>query len=114
MLARLDDASFRAFFSGSPIKRIGSARFLRNVLVAIGNSGDRGLANIAQDKLTHESPLVRGMAVWALAQLLPAHEFQKLAQAHLAKEADGSVRAEWEEELHAPSGRKKLRAGIAA
>jgi epoxyqueuosine reductase len=114
MLARLDDASFRAFFSGSPIKRIGSARFLRNVLVAIGNSGDRELANIAQDKLTHESPLVRGMAVWALAQLLPAHEFQQLAQAHLANEADGSVRAEWEEELHAPSGRKKLRAGIAA
>src|SRR6478735_293009 len=59
MLASLDDPTFRAFFSGSPIKRIGHARFLRNVLIAIGNSGDPELACIAQEKLTHESPLVR-------------------------------------------------------
>src|SRR6185503_18887223 len=62
-LAALDEAGFRAHFSGSPIKRIGHARFLRNVLIAIGNSGDPELACIAQEKLTHESPLVRGIAV---------------------------------------------------
>jgi epoxyqueuosine reductase len=99
MLAALDDANFRAFFSGSPIKRIGHARFLRNVLIAIGNSGDPTLADIAQEKLTHESPLVRGMAVWALARLLPAEEFRALARLRRANEPDESVRLEWNEEL---------------
>jgi epoxyqueuosine reductase len=101
MLAALDHAGFRAFFSGSPIKRIGHARFLRNVLIAIGNSGDAELAPIAQDKLTHESPLVRGMAVWALARLQSAEEFCRLAQSHSSNETDESVRAEWHEELGA-------------
>jgi epoxyqueuosine reductase len=101
MLASLDDASFRAFFSGSPIKRVGHARFLRNVLVAIGNSGDRELASVAQEKLAHESPLVRGMAVWALARLLGAQELRALAQTRLSDETDESVRAEWQEELGA-------------
>jgi epoxyqueuosine reductase len=99
MLASLDDVAFRAFFSGSPVKRIGSARFLRNVLVAIGNSGDLELASAVQEKLTHESPLVRGMAVWALARLLSSEEFRALAQAHLSSETEESVRAEWQEEL---------------
>jgi epoxyqueuosine reductase len=99
MLASLDDVAFRALFSGSPVKRIGSARFLRNVLVAIGNSGDLELAPVVQEKLTHESPLVRGMAVWALARLLSSEEFRALAQAHLSSEAEESVRAEWQEEL---------------
>jgi len=101
MLASLDDASFRAFFSGSPIKRVGHARFLRNVLVAIGNSGDRELAPVAQEKLTHDSPLVRCMAVWALARLLAEEALRDLAQAHLGNEPDASVRAEWQEELRA-------------
>jgi epoxyqueuosine reductase len=99
MLASLDDANFRAFFSGSPIKRIGHARFLRNVLIAIGNSGDPTLADIAQEKLTHESPLVRGMAVWALARLVPAEEFRALARSRRANEPDESVHLEWDEEL---------------
>jgi epoxyqueuosine reductase len=114
MLASLDDASFRTFFSGSPIKRIGHARFLRNVLIAIGNSGDPRLVEIVQEKLTHDFPLVRGTAVWALARLLPAHEFRSLAQAHLANETDGRVRAEWDEELRALSPGEKLQAEIAA
>jgi epoxyqueuosine reductase len=112
MLALLDDASFRTFFSGSPIKRIGHARFLRNVLVAIGNSGDPELAPIAQDKLTHESPLVRGMAVWALARLLTAEDFGTVA--HRANETDASVRAEWDVELSGPSDGAEPHAGIAA
>jgi epoxyqueuosine reductase len=114
MLASLDDASFRAFFSGSPIKRIGHARFLRNVLIAIGNSGDPELASIAQEKLTHASPLIRGMAVWALAQLLPADEFRALAQARLPCETDEGVRAEWNEELGTVSNSQILTVEIAA
>jgi epoxyqueuosine reductase len=112
MLASLDEAGFRTFFSGSPIKRTGHARFLRNVLVAIGNSGDPELAPIAQEKLAHESPLVRGMAIWALARLLPADRLREIAQSHLIDETDENVRAEWDEELKA--GRKDLRAEIAA
>jgi epoxyqueuosine reductase len=114
MLASLDEASFRRFFSGSPVKRIGHARFMRNVLIAIGNSGDAELARIARDKLTHESPLVRGMAVWALARLLPAAEFRSLAPSHRLMETDASVRAEWDAELAGPSGSAEPRGGVAA
>jgi epoxyqueuosine reductase len=113
MLAALDDTSFRALFSGSPIKRIDHARFLRNVLIAIGNSGDPELASIAQEKLAHESPLVRGMAVWTLARLLSAEEFRACAQSRLIDETDESVRAEWHEELGALTD-SKWQAEIAA
>ncbi len=68
-LVRLDDAAFRALFAKSPIKRIGRARFIRNVLIAIGNSGDASLADEAERLLGDESPLVRGAAVWALGRL---------------------------------------------
>ena len=71
-LARLDDAAFRARFTKSPVKRIGRDRFVRNVLIAIGNSGEGALAQEAERLLSDESPLVRGAAVWALAQLLDA------------------------------------------
>ena len=74
-LARLDEAGFRALFAGSPVKRIGRARFLRNVMIAIGNSGKAGLASAAMERLDDASPLVRGAAVWALARLLSADEF---------------------------------------
>lgn len=94
-LARLDDAAFRVRFSKSPVKRIGRARFLRNVLVAIGNSGDGTLAPEAERHLGDTDPLVRGAAVWALARLLPAAAFAALSAAH-AGEADAEVRAEWQ------------------
>src|SRR5262249_26490381 len=68
-LARLDDAGFRALFPKSPIKRIGRDRFLRNVLIAMGNSGDRSLAGEAERLIGDRSPLVRGAAVWALGRL---------------------------------------------
>jgi len=64
-LARLDDAAFRRMFAGTSIKRIGRDRFLRNVLIAIGNSGDPALAQAARDCLDDASPLVRASAVWA-------------------------------------------------
>ncbi len=95
-LAALDEAEFRAFFAGSPVKRIGHARFLRNVLVAVGNSGDSGLAPLAEARLDHISPLARGMAVWALARLLPRTEFAKCAEKWRAREKDETVRAEWQ------------------
>ena len=114
MLASLDDTTFRTFFSGSPIKRIGHARFLRNVLIAIGNAGHPKLADIAQNKLTHASPLVRGMAVWALARLLPPKEFRALAHSHRSTEMNESVQAEWAEELTALRDSEELRAEIAA
>jgi epoxyqueuosine reductase len=93
-LAGLDDAGFRQVFSGSPIKRIGRDRFVRNVLIAIGNSGDVALCPVAQTLADDQSPLVRAMAAWALKRLLPAHDFAVLAAAR-ADEPDEAVRAEW-------------------
>ena len=94
-LAGLDDAGFRARFSGSPIKRVGRDRFVRNVLIAIGNSGDRGLVQTARGLLHDASPLARAMAVWALARLLPAKEFAELAATERPRETDVDVQAEW-------------------
>jgi epoxyqueuosine reductase len=68
-LARLDDTAFRALFRKSPVKRIGRDRFVRNVLIAIGNSNDPTLVPEAMRLLDDASPLVRAMAVWALGQL---------------------------------------------
>ena len=94
-LADLDDAAFRTLFSGSPIKRTGRHRFVRNVLIALGNSGDAGLAEVAERRLGDESPLLRAMAVWALARLAPASRFARLRAAHLASEGDADVCDEW-------------------
>jgi len=94
-LAALDGAAFRALFRKSPVKRIGRERFLRNVMIAIGNSADPALAKAARDALDDPSPLVRGAAAWALSRLLPREEFDALAQARAAHEADATVRAEW-------------------
>ena len=94
-LAGLDDAAFRALFAKSPVKRIGRDRFIRNVLIAIGNSSDRSLAAEAARLLNDQSPIVRGAAVWALSQLVGRDEFAKRASDALRAEADDGVRAEW-------------------
>jgi len=94
-LARLDDSGFRQIFRGSPIKRVGRDRFVRNVLIAIGNSAKPALAKNAEALLGDASPLVRAMAVWALRRLLPEQEFDALATEHAAGETDVSVAAEW-------------------
>jgi len=94
-LARLDDAAFRQVFAGSPIKRTGRDRFVRNVLIAIGNSGDSSLAAVARDCLDDASPLVRAMAAWALSCLLTPAAFAALRESHFTREADPAVRAEW-------------------
>jgi epoxyqueuosine reductase len=92
-LAALDDAGFRAYFSGSPIKRIGRDRFVRNVMVAIGNSGEDALVPVATAALGDPSPLVRGAAVWALARLDLAAAFR--ARAAASGESDPDVMEEW-------------------
>jgi epoxyqueuosine reductase len=94
-LATLDDAGFRALFSGSPVKRVGRDRFLRNVLIAIGNSGDVKLAAAAEATLRDPAAVVRAMAVWALARLLPAEQFTALRNSHAPNETDPDVKAEW-------------------
>jgi epoxyqueuosine reductase len=93
-LARLDDPAFRALFSKSPVKRVGRDRFVRNVLIAIGNSGDASLAAEAERLLEDASPLVRGAAVWALMQLDPGR-VQAIGHEHRARESDASVQEEW-------------------
>ena len=95
-LSRLDDPAFRALFSGSPIKRIGVDRFLRNVLIAVGNSGDAALAPRAVALLAHPSPLVRAMAVWAGRRLLGTEGLAAASPSCRAAEADADVLAEWE------------------
>jgi epoxyqueuosine reductase len=92
-LARLDDAAFRKLFAKTAVKRTGRDRFIRNVLVAIGNSGDAALAPSAERLLSDPAPLVRGAAVWALGRLDPGR-LAMLAPAHAA-EADPGVAEEW-------------------
>jgi len=95
-LARLDDAAFRTLFAKSPVKRIGRDRFIRNVLIAIGNSNEPTLAVEAEQLLEDDSPLVRGAAVWALTRLMGAAEFAELASAAIRTEGDETVRGEWQ------------------
>jgi epoxyqueuosine reductase len=94
-LAALDDAAFRTLFTKSPVKRIGRDRFLRNVLYAIGNSGDPGLEAAARANLGDASPLVRGAAVWALSRLLDAEGFAALREEVSGAETDPEVQCEW-------------------
>jgi epoxyqueuosine reductase len=98
-LLQLDDTAFRKFFAGSPVRRAGHIRFLRNVLVATGNSGDRGLIPLILTHLRHSDPLVRGMAVWALSELVPISKLRAMAADYVAKETDKAVATEWEEVL---------------
>jgi epoxyqueuosine reductase len=93
-LVRLDDAAFRALFSKSPMKRIGRDRFVRNVLIAIGNADDTTLATEAERLLDDASPLVRGAAVWALGRL-DARRLAAAAHTKRAREPDPTVEDEW-------------------
>jgi len=93
-LVTFDDAGFRAFFSGSPIKRIGRDRFIRNVLIAIGNSGDVSLLPLVRARLEDAAPAVRAMAVWAFGELA-RDEARALAPAALMREIDEGMAEEW-------------------
>jgi epoxyqueuosine reductase len=95
-LAGLDDPGFRRLFAGTAIKRTGRDRFLRNVLIAIGNSADPALAIHAERLLADPAPLVRGSAVWALSRLMPPVPLAALAARHRPAEPDAGVREEWD------------------
>ncbi len=94
-LLSLDDQQFRARFAGTPIRRTGRDRLIRNALIAAGNSGDSALASLVESLLLDPSPLVRAMAVWALRRLLPSAAWQRLKCAHASGERDADVRQEW-------------------
>jgi epoxyqueuosine reductase len=94
-LAALDDTAFRTLFTASPVKRIGRDRFVRNVLIAIGNSGDAGLLPAAIALLGDTAAQVRGMAVWVCRRLMDERAFAALAARHAPAEADAAVAAEW-------------------
>jgi epoxyqueuosine reductase len=89
-LLTLNDAAFRTFFSGSPVKRIGRDRFIRNCLIAAGNSADPALTEHCRRLLADNSPDVRGMAVWALSRLGGLETSRHL----LSEETDENVLAE--------------------
>jgi epoxyqueuosine reductase len=99
-LARLDDSAFRTLFAKSPVKRIGRDRFLRNVLIAIGNSGDPALLPAVEERLADTSPLVRAMAVWALARLSDAGTWRAAEARHRPSETDPAVLEEWGRGAH--------------
>ena len=98
-LSKLNDQEFRNFFSSSPIKRIGRDRFIRNVLIAIGNSDNKSLSKDALNNLKDESPLVRGAAIWALRKLLNNKEISNIKQKYIINEKDRSVINEWENNI---------------
>lgn len=80
----LDDPSFRTLFSGSPVKRIGRDRFLRNVLIATGNSDDPSLVPQVESLLEDPAAVVRGAAVWAIKQLADEEHFKILKSSGLS------------------------------
>jgi epoxyqueuosine reductase len=94
-LLALDDAAFRKRFAGTPVKRTGRDRVLRNALIAAGNSGDASLIPAVRRLLEDASPLVRAMAVWALAQLVDAETWTIARHLHASRETDPGVRVEW-------------------
>jgi epoxyqueuosine reductase len=96
-LVRLDETQFRTLFARTSIKRTGRDRFVRNVLIAIGNSGDTELAVEAERLLGDASPLVRGAAVWALSRLLSREKLEVLSQR--TRDPDPGVREEWDAAL---------------
>jgi epoxyqueuosine reductase len=89
-LLALDDAAFRAFFSGSPVKRIGRDRFLRNCLIAAGNSGDGSLVGHCRRLLADANPAIRATAIWALSRLGGLETVRE----SLSEETDDEVLAE--------------------
>lgn len=95
-LVQLDDLSFRKLFSNSPVKRTGRDRFIRNVLIAIGNSKETAAIKGMTKHLTDNSPLVRAMAVWALSQLASPDQFNFYKSYYLQREKNSNVRVEWQ------------------
>jgi epoxyqueuosine reductase len=94
-LLSLDDAAFRQRFAGTPVKRTGRNRVVRNALIAAGNSGDRSLLGLITPLLDDASPLVRAMAVWSAKRLMSDTELLPLRMRYEPAETDSEVRREW-------------------
>jgi epoxyqueuosine reductase len=94
-LAKLKDAEFRQFFSKSPVKRIGRDRFVRNVLIAIGNSKNPNHIDILEDLLRDEADVVRAMAIWAIGELAEPTQYNRIKQTYMPLEQDNLVASEW-------------------
>lgn len=96
-LLKMDDTAFRTRFKGTPIKRTGRNRFLRNCLIAAGNSGDQTLkpqvVKLMQDK--QESDLVRAAAIWAFSELATAPEWQQMQTIEMRAETNQDIKNEW-------------------
>lgn len=94
-LLMLDEAGFRSKFASMPVRRAGFERFMRNVLIAVGNSGDASLAPLVRPYLDSEMGLVRGMAIWALSRLISRDDLHALYQPSSNQE----IEAEWKRAL---------------
>lgn len=94
-LLQLDDPAFRTLFSGSPVKRIGRDRFIRNVLIAAGNSDNPACLPMVEQLLSDPAPVTRGAAVWALSRLASEQEFLHHKNHHLPLEQERQVIEEW-------------------
>ena len=91
----LNDSEFRNKFSKTSIKRIGRDRFIRNVLIAIGNSNNKKFIDDIIPLLKDKSDLVRAMAIWALNQISSENEFEAFKKKFLISEINSEVRQEW-------------------
>ena len=96
-LVDLDEAQFRSYFSQSPVKRLGRERFIRNVLIAIGNSEEPNFVKYVKRRLDDKSGVIRGMAVWALGNLVTSSDFFRYREQRYSNEMDASVREEWDQ-----------------
>jgi epoxyqueuosine reductase len=94
-LLALDDAAFRLRFRGTPVKRTGRDRVVRNCLIAAGNARDPSLLPHVAPLLKDQSPIVRAMAVWAFRRLASDDEISAARATHYEDEADTQVRDEW-------------------
>lgn len=95
-LLNLDEASFRKTFSASPVKRTGYRRFIRNVLIASGNSGDSSLIPVIKPYLDDTDIIILASAIWAISQLMPAAEFRALAAIYENNLSHQDVLDEWD------------------
>jgi epoxyqueuosine reductase len=98
-LLQLDDATFRTRYAGTPVKRTGRDRIVRNTLIAAGNSGDASLIPLVMPLLSDASALVRAMAVWALRRLAAPDVVNAAKSKSYPHETDETVRNEWHIEI---------------
>lgn len=96
-MLQLDDNQFRQLFRGSPVKRLGHARFIRNVLIATGNSGDKSHLTLTEQRIRDREPVIRATAVWAAGQLANAGQLSALREKYEAHEKDAMVLNEWKQ-----------------